>query len=124
MQPGDYASHLSRLQEENAQLRSQVEQQCKHMIEMAETIQSKLPCLLDASVEAQTENGNHRDPKRGGYDAAASFMVRHFHMSVHMFAPPINQVTAGSTLSSCCSGDTQPGKHARTTQTRWWPCMI
>ena len=67
---------MQRLQEENAQLRSQVEKQCKQIIEMAETLQSRLPALFDAANDAAADNGSFKDSKRSGHDAAACFAVR------------------------------------------------
>ena len=89
VQPASISSQVQRLQEENAQLRSQVEQQCKQLIEMAETIQSRLPCLLDAASDSAAENGSTTDPKRSAHDAAATFAVRIFSIEHAHFAASV-----------------------------------
>jgi hypothetical protein len=64
---------MQRLQEENGKLRAQLEAQYKQMIEMAEVIQqSYIPRIVDASSDAELNNGRARDYD----DVAGAFHVR------------------------------------------------
>ena len=66
------AAQIQALQEEVAYLRQQLEEQCEAMIEMAETVSSRLPRIVESATDTSTDHNNHRDSK----DAAGMFEVR------------------------------------------------
>lgn len=70
-------AQIQALQEEVAYLRQQLVEQCEAMIEMAQTVSSRLPRIVESAQDTTMERNNGRDSK----DAAAILEVRFMRAS-------------------------------------------